>query len=188
MAQLLSVLTDMTIQEYRDGALKTAIYPTDPAGVYTNLGLREESGEVCGKFKKLMRDEGWLPGQPIPEDKRLSIVLELGDMCWYLVNIMHEDHISFIMSLPEEYQESATAYYNLGIVALLDEICAFTQLITCERPHLTSMRRNCWWMFIYIACIAHLCGYSLNDVFKYNLEKLDGRVKRGTLHGSGDNR
>lgn len=40
----------------------------------------------------------------------------------------------------------------------------------------------------YVASIARYLGVPLSEVAEKNIEKLDGRLKRGTLHGSGDNR
>lgn len=40
----------------------------------------------------------------------------------------------------------------------------------------------------YIAQMAAEIGYTLEEVALANLEKLYGRLKRGTLHGSGDDR
>jgi NTP pyrophosphatase (non-canonical NTP hydrolase) len=40
----------------------------------------------------------------------------------------------------------------------------------------------------YAAVLASDLGYDLETVANRNLEKLQGRQKRGTLHGTGDNR
>lgn len=40
----------------------------------------------------------------------------------------------------------------------------------------------------YIASIAKFLGYGLSDIAKLNIEKVKGRIQRGTIHGSGDNR
>ena len=51
--------------------------------IYIVLGLVSESGEVADKLKKLLRDKG---GQLTEDDKR-EIVLELGDVLWYMTQI-----------------------------------------------------------------------------------------------------
>lgn len=49
------------------------------------LGLSDESGEVLGKFKKLLRDK---KGILTDEDKR-EIAKELGDILWYISSVTH---------------------------------------------------------------------------------------------------
>jgi NTP pyrophosphatase (non-canonical NTP hydrolase) len=53
------------------------------------LGLGGEAGEVQEIFKKLMRNDGWREGDPIPEERRQRIKLELGDLLWYLAAVGH---------------------------------------------------------------------------------------------------
>lgn len=38
----------------------------------------------------------------------------------------------------------------------------------------------------YIANQAHQMGYTLSEIARLNIEKINGRIERGTLHGSGD--
>lgn len=40
----------------------------------------------------------------------------------------------------------------------------------------------------YAANLAHILGYEMSTVAQMNIEKIAGRVERGTLHGAGDNR
>ena len=40
----------------------------------------------------------------------------------------------------------------------------------------------------YVANLADVIGYGLTDIAQMNIEKIAGRVERGTLHGAGDNR
>jgi len=49
------------------------------------LGLSDESGEVLGKFKKLLRDKN---GVLSDEDKK-EIVKEIGDVLWYVASLTH---------------------------------------------------------------------------------------------------
>ncbi len=43
-------------------------------------------------------------------------------------------------------------------------------------------------MLWYAANLAKVLGYDLSDIAKMNIEKINGRVERGTIHGTGDNR
>ena len=40
----------------------------------------------------------------------------------------------------------------------------------------------------YAANPANAIGYTLSDIAEINLQKINSRAQRGTLHGSGDNR
>lgn len=69
---------------------ETAIYPKDRALEYLGLGLAGEAGEVAGKIKKVLRDDGGV----ISDAKRLELVDELGDNLWYiaqLARLLQED-------------------------------------------------------------------------------------------------
>src|SRR5512139_3289251 len=78
----------MTFEEYQKAARATAIYPTEYAIVYPTLGLCGESGEVAERIKKLIRD------RVASEEVRTRIVLELGDVLWYIANLASDMDIS----------------------------------------------------------------------------------------------
>ena len=44
---------------------------------------------------------------------------------------------------------------------------------------------DCMW---FVASIAKLYNVKLSDIAKMNIEKLEGRLQRGTISGSGDHR
>lgn len=44
------------------------------------LGLSDESGEVLGKFKKILRDKAGV----LSDDDKVEILKELGDVLWYV--------------------------------------------------------------------------------------------------------
>lgn len=49
----------MTFDEYQKHSFDTAVYPAKGHNVvYPALGLAGETGEVCEKIKKALRDEG----------------------------------------------------------------------------------------------------------------------------------
>ena len=89
----------MTVSEYQKEAHKFADYPFGlfPAKsdkvegevyakadyLYPALGLAEEAGEVAGKFAKAIRDAD---GE-IDIGRKLEILKELGDVCWFVAEI-----------------------------------------------------------------------------------------------------
>lgn len=80
----------MTLDEYQQQALATAIYPREAGIVYPVLGLAGESGEVADKVKKTIRDHGGV----FDESIRTEIAKEAGDIMWYLAALARELGIS----------------------------------------------------------------------------------------------
>ena len=80
----------MKIDDYVQNALLTLSHDYDYGDITPQLmgmvlGLSDESGEVLGKFKKLLRDK---KGVLTDEDKA-EIIKELGDVLWYIATISH---------------------------------------------------------------------------------------------------
>lgn len=69
----------MTLNEYQELALTTAIYPKDKSIIYPALGMCGEAGEVADKVKKVIRDDN----QEFTEEKKREIAKEIGDVLWY---------------------------------------------------------------------------------------------------------
>ena len=40
----------------------------------------------------------------------------------------------------------------------------------------------------YLSLLAHAINYDLSEIGRLNIDKINSRLERGTLHGSGDNR
>ncbi|MFH0879572.1 MAG: nucleoside triphosphate pyrophosphohydrolase family protein [Lentisphaerota bacterium] len=78
----------MDFKTYQAGAMKTAVYPDSGKGnwTYPALGLAGETGEICEKLKKAIRDDG---GKVNPERKQ-AIAKELGDVLWYVAALCTE--------------------------------------------------------------------------------------------------
>ena len=77
----------MDLNHYQQQARETAMYPNlgnNP--IYPTLGLSGEAGEVSEKVKKVMRDKNGV----FDDDSRYQIVLELGDVLWYVSQLSSE--------------------------------------------------------------------------------------------------
>lgn len=75
---------NLTLDEYQQLALETAIYP-NPI-IYPTLGLTGEAGEVSYKVKKVLRDNDSV----FTEEKKLEIAKEIGDVLWYCATLSHD--------------------------------------------------------------------------------------------------
>lgn len=84
----------MTFQNYQQLAGQTAVYPNRGKNLlYPILGLIGETGEVCEKLKKEIRDQD--NSQLILTDsKRAELQKELGDVLWYLTEVCTHFNIS----------------------------------------------------------------------------------------------
>lgn len=69
----------MTLDEYQQKALETAIYSREFAIIYPALGMCGEAGEVADKVKKVIRDNG----DEFTAEKKSEIAKEIGDVLWY---------------------------------------------------------------------------------------------------------
>ena len=73
---------------YQKQAMTTAVYPGRCEGnfTYPALGLAGETGEVCEKLKKAIRDDGG----KVSDERRSLLAKELGDVLWYLATLSTE--------------------------------------------------------------------------------------------------
>jgi NTP pyrophosphatase (non-canonical NTP hydrolase) len=108
----------MTLNEYNESALATAIYGEGQKITYPTLGLAGEAGEVADKVKKVLRDYDGV----FTDELKLNIAKEIGDVLWY------------------------------------------------------------------IAALSRDLGFTLEEVAKMNIDKLESRKQRNVISGSGDDR
>ena len=77
----------MTLNEYQQKALETAVYPEQFRIIYPALGLAGEAGEAADKVKKIIRDNN---ANFNDEEKRKAIAMEVGDVLWYVATLAHD--------------------------------------------------------------------------------------------------
>lgn len=80
----------MNIDDYTKQALTTladnySYGDVTPQMMGMVLGLSDESGEVLGKFKKLLRDKKGV----MSDEDRKEIAKEVGDILWYVSTVSH---------------------------------------------------------------------------------------------------
>ncbi|MEG1611925.1 MAG: nucleoside triphosphate pyrophosphohydrolase family protein [Alistipes sp.] len=76
----------MTLDEYQQHALETAIYPDSQRIIYPTLGLTGEAGEVADKVKKVIRDNE----QQFTDERKAEIAKEIGDVLWYCATLSRD--------------------------------------------------------------------------------------------------
>ena len=84
----------MTLDEYQQKALETAVYPQQYKIIYPALGINGEAGEVADKVKKIIRDTVIMTDANgsiiLPENKRVELAKEAGDVLWYIATLAHD--------------------------------------------------------------------------------------------------
>lgn len=84
----------MTVNEYQEAALATAVYPEQFRIIYPALGMSGEAGEVADKVKKVIRDTVLLTDTEgaivLPDDKRVELAKEIGDVLWYCATLAYD--------------------------------------------------------------------------------------------------
>jgi NTP pyrophosphatase (non-canonical NTP hydrolase) len=77
------------LDRYQNDACSTAVYPgrnTISGIVYCALKLNGEAGEVAEKVGKALRDDK----AAVTPERREALLLELGDVMWYVANLANE--------------------------------------------------------------------------------------------------
>lgn len=75
---------ELTFDEYTKRALATAQFDPSLGLIYPALGIAGESGEFVDKIKKEVRNNGRRFGSEMPEESRVALAKELGDILWYI--------------------------------------------------------------------------------------------------------
>jgi NTP pyrophosphatase (non-canonical NTP hydrolase) len=177
----------MNFKEYQVASRTTASYPNLGKSIeYPLMGLMGEFGEICEKFKKVLRDSNGV----MTTERRDGLVGELGDLMWYLFQIYSEGKIDFEREYEEKqlFIEQASSSLNI-LVAMncaISDIAMFcvsknTVLLSCLTEPSNSL----------VACIkliCKICGSSIEEVMDKNTEKLKSRKERGVIKGDGDSR
>lgn len=164
----------MDLKEYQNLARQTVVYPKQMANEYLTFKLFSEIGEM---------QEAFLKGD------RGAFSKELGDIMWYLVNLLWEN--GFVATgLPagkvcENVEEQ--------IMQLGADAANFGDWMGKGIRDWRPLRREEIWEVVgkCVYGIQRVCmfqGISFQEVLEGNVEKLFGRKEKGTLHGSGDDR
>lgn len=77
----------MTLDEYQDLAMDSAVYDSRFAIVYPALKLSGEAGEVSEKIGKRLRD---MDGDLTDPEWQDTVAKELGDVLWYIAALARD--------------------------------------------------------------------------------------------------
>lgn len=164
----------MTFEEYAEQARKTAIYPKTVGKMYVNLGLLGEVGELANQYKKIYRDDGMI----LTEERRAILLKEIGDITWYCAMFCYEHNLNFndpppMVLMPSNFELQIFMLTKELIVALDPKVLEFNIV---DR------------LMSHVQRLAAMFGFTMDQVYEHNLEKLADRAARDRLVGSGDMR
>lgn len=193
----------MNLSEYQKAARETAIYLDidDSKILYPALGIINECGEMIGKIKKIIRDDN-ISNWDLTEDRKYVIAKELGDCCWYLANICCDINLDLSMiydmrgaSIIQQVRQLILPRLALhmnrhanAVSESLEQWYYDYNAHICENTRFTNIPNNLSHIIACIEEIGNRCGFTLEEIYSKNIDKLSGRKERGTLKGDGDNR
>lgn len=102
----------MNFDDYQKAAKEYAIYPKESRFSYVALGLASECGEVAGKLKKIIRDQGGI----VLEHNKEDLVAEAGDVLWYLAALASELNIT-LEEIAELNINKLASRKNRGVIS-----------------------------------------------------------------------
>lgn len=186
----------MTLNEYQKEAEKTAIYKEKI--VYPAIGLIGEAGEVADKLKKIMRD---CDGEPDYDVKR-GIALELGDVMWYCAILMRDFGMTFNYVEDVINKPGFRVFFNHFkdvdinyLVLFLCKECSDVSICAMESASIPKNKivqnlvaEGVSRVMAIISFIGSHYGFTNDEIGRMNIEKLESRMKRDSIKGSGDER
>jgi NTP pyrophosphatase (non-canonical NTP hydrolase) len=189
----------VTLKEYRVFTCSTNIVPPHNRVTYDTAGLVNEIAEFLDVVDGIEKESF----------DRTKLVAELGDIMWYLTQLMYQYGIEIEKVFGEDLED-------IVVKSIVDEKFKVdkTELRRNIRAHTLEMIRSIGKAYGYIkkylrgdtgfksdqflnemcAVIAWykillaLCGTNIQEVLTNNVEKLSSRHERGVLKGDGDQR
>lgn len=184
----------MNLNDYQARALNIAVFGSDIDWIYPFLKLCGEVSEVLEKIEEIYVSQGGRRS----EIDNLEIAKELGDCLWYVTYIGRKLGLSL-----EEISKSAE---RLNLVRNQLEISCLRLAISSgqmsetmgkvfrdkkgnpDAVDLQSLRGKSIEVFYWIQIISKDYGFTIADIARINIEKLEDRSRRNVLNGEGDNR
>jgi NTP pyrophosphatase (non-canonical NTP hydrolase) len=150
---------------------------------YLTLGLVGELGEVSEKEDEIY----------CKKEEKESILLEVGDVMWYLANISTELKIELDHVWDINFKDNIK-FNSLPAFIFASKICEKVKKIkrdkkgVADKKDTIAILKNLTKIIRYLDYETNYFGFSLEDAMIKNIEKLESRKKRGVLKGNGDNR
>ena len=170
----------MKLIEYIEKARTTALYPDLGNNIYyPTLGLAGECAEVYDKVYF--------------EATEVEIIKELGDVCWYIANLITElkinvDDLTINSVDGDALQLCGMMVISTGVIAECVKKTMRDSGGVMPDEKRSDVIDNIGMIIAYVDAIATIIGSSIDEVTQTNIDKLFSRKERGVIKGDGDNR
>jgi hypothetical protein len=156
---------------YMQGEVKTNLIPDKYINRfnYPEFCLISETGELIGKFSKVLRGDNV---------EKQDITKEVGDCIWSFCEVLSKDNISIELLPDIEYNET-------DLERILEDLVFFSLQIK-RYPVAKIHSISCYYSAIVNFCV--ILNFDFWEVLQENIDKLTDRVNRGVIKSSGDNR
>jgi NTP pyrophosphatase (non-canonical NTP hydrolase) len=145
---------------------------------YLNCGLIGETGELAEEVKKMLRDDSGA----LTDARRAAIQTEAGDVLWYLSAITTRCGLFLPEVLAHLYFESVTPRLStMSAASRIKQLAADVSAVTCVPDEGTIQDA-----FLTLVDVCDWAGVTIDDVAIANFSKIEGRLARGTIGGSGE--
>lgn len=161
----------MKLEEYKNKCLET--WGCGNETIRTKIGIEEEFGELSGKVKRWFRGDYNTDYNKFKED----LIGEIGDCLYYVTMGYHY----FCKPQDIELLDSGIPEVSQGFLYEIWETLMNNKRYYLGQKHYISLIRC-------IIAFANQCGFSIDEVINYNIQKLQDRKNRGVIKGDGDNR
>lgn len=187
-------MSSLTLNEYQERAVETAVYPSEQLVNYPALSLAGEAGEVAEKVLLNPNDAA-------------GIAKEVGGTLWYCAALARDLGVTLgDIVLDASFDEFQTVIE--GLIYDTQPPCPVRTVaaLCCKTGHIANQVKKTirgdatveqkkdkivgYLRSTVIGCayLAYACGFSLGAAAQGNLDELRSRQERGTLMGDGDNR
>lgn len=179
----------MNLQTYADTIANFARYPEDVAVRYARLGMIGEAGEIANQVKKIWRDDAGV----LSADRQVKLRDELGDVLWYVVRLAHHLDVNVGTLMPmigDPDVEDITGFPIIDIFSATERLL-MTTMASLVLPADIKRHEKVDYVQELLNAVGDVADYletDIDELAQLNVDKLTGRVERGTLGGSGDNR
>lgn len=171
----MSEINTVNLENYKIEALKSAYYPNIGSNrEYPMIAIFEECVEIFEKIENSAPKE--------------DLIKEIGDLMWYMAMLFTEFKKPFIFKRFDVCEDHSSFIIKTGDLSSIFKKTLRDDNGIFKIENLIEFFKIVDDLMSYVCSKAEENGYSIFEVGKINIEKINDRIARGVLSGKGDNR